>query len=59
MNKLFPNATPYEIINYTDIPYTSFQLIKDLEIEKNKIDFFSLIYLLIFALCIFVSFFGV
>ena len=38
MNKLFPNATPYEIINYTDIPYTSFQLIKDLEIEKNKIN---------------------
>ena len=28
MNKLFPEPTPYEIINYTDIPYTSFQLIK-------------------------------
>ena len=37
MNKLFPNPTEYELINYTDIPYTSFQLIKNLESEKNKI----------------------
>ena len=38
MNKLFPIPTEYEVINYTDIPYTSFQLIKNLESEKNKID---------------------
>jgi len=38
MNKLFPEPTPYEIINYTDIPYTSFQLIKTLEDKKNQIN---------------------
>jgi len=38
MNKLFPNASEYEILNYTDIPYTSFSIIKDLENEINKIN---------------------
>ena len=38
MNKLFPNPSEYEILNYTDIPYTSFSIIKDLEIEINKIN---------------------
>ena len=38
MNKLFPNPSEYEILNYTDIPYTSFSIIKELEIEINKIN---------------------
>ena len=37
MNKLFPYPTPYEIINYTDIPYTSFELIKKIEDDMNKL----------------------
>lgn len=37
MNKLFPYPTPYEIINYTDIPYTSFELIKKIEDDMKKL----------------------
>ena len=38
MNKLFPIPTEYEILNYTDIPYTSFNLIQTLEEEKKKLN---------------------
>ena len=38
MNKLFPNITEYELVNYTDIPYYSFGIIKGLENEINKIN---------------------
>ena len=38
MNKLFPYPTPYEIINYTDIPYTSFELIKKIEDDISKLN---------------------
>ena len=37
MNKLFPIPTQYEMTNYTEIPYISFQLIKTLEDEKNEL----------------------
>ena len=38
MNKLFPIPTQYEILNYTDIPYTSFNLIKTLENQKKDLN---------------------
>ena len=37
MNKLFPIPTQYEILNYTDIPFISFQLIKTLEDQKKEL----------------------
>ena len=37
MNKLFPNVSEYEIINYTDIPFISYQIIKNMEKEKNQL----------------------
>ena len=37
MNKLFPIPTQYEILNYTEIPYISFQLIKTLEDQKREL----------------------
>ena len=38
MNKLFSNVSEYEIINYTDIAFISYQIIKGMEKEKNQLN---------------------